>query len=92
MMYATKIKMCTGSQHSNNCQEIDFIYLEGCKDEMFYRKAVLYDHLKKHPDSIRVKRGSEPFLIPALSSRNEKYVKSEPNDTVYDNLLKLPRY
>nr|WP_296463230.1 DUF3892 domain-containing protein [uncultured Acetatifactor sp.] len=32
-----------------------------------------------------------PNLYPALSSNGEKYVRSEPNDTPNDNLLKLPR-
>nr|WP_296488697.1 DUF3892 domain-containing protein [uncultured Acetatifactor sp.] len=34
---------------------------------------------------------SYPNLCPALSSNGEKYVRSEPNDTPNDNLLKLPR-
>jgi hypothetical protein len=92
MLYATKIKMCPGCQNSNKCQEIDSIYLEGCNDEKFYKKAKLYDYLQSHPNGIKVKRGSQPYVIPALSVRNEKYVKSEPNDTVNDNLLNLPRY
>ena len=32
-----------------------------------------------------------PDVVPAVSSNGEKYVRSEPNDTVNDNLLKLPR-
>ncbi|WP_312643599.1 DUF3892 domain-containing protein [Hydrogenoanaerobacterium sp.] len=91
MMYATKIHMSSGYQNSNNCVDIDTIYLEGNDTDQFYKKANLYDHLKKYPNSIKVKRGTEPYLVPALSSRNEKYVRSEPNDTEYDNLLKLPR-
>ena len=91
MMYATKIKMSTGFSNSNSCIDIDSIYLEGNNTNKFYKKSVLYDHLKKHPYSIKVKRGTEPYLIPALSSNNEKYVRSEPNNTVNDNLLKLPR-
>ena len=31
-----------------------------------------------------------PDLIPVVSSKGEKYVRSEPNDTPRDNLLRLP--
>lgn len=91
MMYATRIKMCQGFQNSINCVDIDSIYLEGNNTNQFYKKASVYDHLKQHPNTIRVKSGVEPYLIPALSVKNEKYVRSEPNDTTNDNLLKLPR-
>jgi len=90
MFYATKIRMCPGCQNSNSCVEIDSIYLEGGDTNQFYKKANLYDHLKKHPNTIRVKLGAEPYLIPALRG-DEKYVRSEPNDTPNDNLLKLQR-
>lgn len=91
MFYATKIRMCPGCQSSNACTEIDSIYLEGGDTYQFYKKAALYDHVKQHPNTIRVKRGAEPYLIPAVSRAGEKYVRSEPNDTSNDNLLKLPR-
>lgn len=55
------------------------------------KKADIYDHLKSHPNSIYVDISPYPDLIPALSSNYEKYVRSEPNDTPSDNLLKLPR-
>ena len=48
-------------------------------------------YLKKNPKSIKVYISPYPDVVPALSSRGEKYVRSEPNDTVRDNLLKLPR-
>ena len=91
MYYATKIKMCSGCEDSNKCIEIDSIYLTGSDTNQLYKKATLYDHLKKHPDSIKVKDSFGPYLIPSLSSKDEKYVRSEPNDTTEDNLLKLPR-
>ncbi len=50
---------------------------------------------------LKVKDGTEfdfaelklnyPDLVPATSARGEKYVRSAPNDTPNDNLLKLPR-
>ncbi len=57
----------------------------------YYKKADVYDHLKSHPNSIYVDISPYPDLVPALSSNYEKYVRSEPNDTPSDNLLKLPR-
>jgi len=91
MMYATKIHMNTGCQNSNTLTDIDTIFLEGDGTNQFYEKAALYDHLKQHPNSIQVKIHPYPYLIPALSSRDEKYVRSSPNDSPNDNLLKLPR-
>ena len=91
MMYATKIHMYTGCQYSNTLTDIDTIFLEGDGTNQFYKKSDLYDHLKKNPNSIQVKIYPYPYLIPALSSRGEKYVRSSPNDSPNDNLLKLPR-
>lgn len=91
-MYATKIKMKNGCRNSNNVKEIDEIYVEGCTEPGFYKKSKLYDYLIKNPsNSIKVKIYPYPDLVPVLSALNEKYVRSEPNDTDQDNLLKLPR-
>lgn len=91
MMYATKIHMNSGCQNSNYLTDIDTIYLEGDNTNQYYKKGVLHDYLKKHPNSIKVKISPYPYLVPAISSKREKYVRSEPNDSVNDNLLKLPR-
>ncbi len=90
-MYATKIKMKYGCANSNSTIEIAQIYIEGCNNPGFFEKAALHDHLQKNPDSIQVGISPYPNLIPAVSSKGEKYVRSEPNDTPHDNLLKLPR-
>lgn len=91
-MKATKIKMKYGCERSNKTYEISQIYIEGCNEPGFYDKSNLYDYLKKNPNTIQVNIYPYPNLIPALSSSNEKYVRSEANDTPNDNLLKLPRY
>ena len=88
-MKATKIKMKSGCQESNNLCEIDSIYLQ--EAGMFYKKEAIYDHLLKCPKSICVNIYPYPKLVKQLSSNNEKYVKSEPNEYGYDNLLRLPR-
>lgn len=91
MMYAKKIKMKYGCSNSNNVQEIEEIYIDGCNNPGYFKKSVLYDYLKKNPGSIKVYISPYPDVLPALSSRGEKYARSEPNDTERDNLLKLPR-
>lgn len=90
-MYAKKIKMQRGCAYSNKTQEISEIYVDGCDNPGFFKKEVLHDYIKKNPNSIKVYIYPYPDLVPAVSSRGEKYVRSEPNDTPHDNLLKLPR-
>lgn len=90
-MYANKIKMQQGCANSTSTQEITEIYIDGCNNPGFFSKATLHNYLVKEPNSIKVNISPYPFLVPATSSRNEKYVRSEPNDTTNDNLLKLPR-
>lgn len=91
MLYATKIKMQAGCKQSSNTLEIAEIFVEGCDNPGFFLKSTLHDYLKKNPDSIKVNISPYPFLVPATSVKGEKYVRSEPNDTPRDNLLKLPR-
>ncbi len=90
-MRATKIKMKQGCEKSYKTTEISQIYIEGCQAPGLYYKSDLYDHLRLHPGTIQVNIYPYPNLIPAMSVNNEKYVRSEPNDTPSDNLLKLPR-
>jgi len=91
-MYAKKIKMQQGCENSNNTQEIAEIYIDGCTQPDFYTRANVHDYLQKNPNSIKVNIGPHyPYLIPAISSKNVKYVRSVANDTPHDNLLKLPR-
>lgn len=91
MIYATKIKMMPGCGNSQKAVEIDEIYVEGCDDPGFYKKATLYDHLKQHPGTIQVDIPPYPNLILAISSRREKYVRSAPDEHTHDDLLDLPR-
>ena len=91
MMYAKKIRMQNGCRNSNNTQEIAEIYVDGCNNPGFFPKAVLHDFLKTNPNSIKVNISPYPYVVPATSYRGEKYVRSEANDTIHDNLLKLSR-
>lgn len=90
-MRATKIKMKPGCGSSNNLQEIDKIYLEGCQENDYYYKSIVYDFLKNNPGSIQVNIYPYPDLQPMISQSGEKYVRSEPDYTGRDNLLSLPR-
>lgn len=90
-MRVTKIKMQSGCYYSQNLQEIDSLYLIGCDTPGYYKKATVYDHLKNNPGSIQVDIYPFPNVIPAVSARGEKYVRSTPNDYTHDNLLDLPR-
>ncbi|MGG5342308.1 DUF3892 domain-containing protein [Enterococcus sp. AZ192] len=91
MIQATKIQMYDGMSNSNSVTEIKSIYLIGVKEEGFFSKESIYDFLKKNPNShIEVAISPYPKLIPATNGI-QKYVRSEPNDTPNDNLLKLPR-
>ncbi|MFA7109624.1 MAG: DUF3892 domain-containing protein [Sphaerochaetaceae bacterium] len=93
MYYVEKIHMNPSFPESENCIDIESLYIDfkdiyGLKA---YLKSEIYDYLKSHPKTISVNIAPYPVLIPALSSKYEKYVRSENNDTVSDNLLKLPR-
>lgn len=90
-MKVTKIRMKAGCGYSQNLLEIDSIYLEGCADPGLYKKEIVHDYIKSHPNSIKVNIYSYPFLVPATSASGEKYVRSAPNSTQSDNLLRLPR-
>ena len=91
MMYATRIKMQAGCYNSQDVEEIDSVYLEGCSNPGYFKKAVVHDYLKQNPGTIRVNVNPYPNVVPAISARGEKYVKSAPNGYIRDNLLDLPR-
>lgn len=91
MMYVTKIKMKTGCSSSNNLIEIDELYITGCTNPGYFKKAVIHDHVKKNPGSIKVNIQPYPNVVEAVSVNGEKYVRSSPNAYGHDNLMSLPR-
>lgn len=91
MMYAKKIKMKQGCSNSRNVLEIAEIYVDGCDNPGYFKKEALHSHLEKHPKTIKVNISPFPFLVPAISVNGEKYVRSEGNEYLTDNLLNLPR-
>ena len=91
MILVTKIKMRPGYWASRDLTEIDSVYLTGVKEPGFYHKEAVHDYLMEYPGDIQVGLWPYPDVIPATSIRGEKYVKSEPNQFGYDNLLSLPK-
>lgn len=83
--------MKNGCGNSNSTLEIAEIYIEGCNNPGFFDKGALHDYVAKNPGSIQVNISPYPDLVPAKSVSGEKYVRSAPNDTPNDNLLRLPR-
>lgn len=91
MYKATKITLKPGCTNPKSALEIVKIYLTGVGKDGFYLKEDVHDFVKKgHIVRVNI-RPHYPKLVAATSSRREKYVRSEPNDTPRDNLLKLPR-
>lgn len=90
-MKATKIKMKTGCRYSNDLTEIDEIYITGCTNPGYFKKADIHDFVKKNPGSIQVDIWPNPDVVAAVSVNGEKYVRSAPNAYGHDNLLCLPR-
>lgn len=90
MNTAQKLKLKPWCYIATSTLEIDSIYVAG-EDifPRFYKKEVLHDYVKQG-GIIYVNIPDYPKLIAATSARGEKYVRSAPNDTPNDNLLKLP--
>lgn len=90
-MKATKIKMRPGCGSSQSLLEIDQVYITGCGNPGYFKKETLHDYLKENPGAIQVNIFPYPNVIPATSSRGEKYVRSSPDNSTHDDLLDLPR-
>ena len=88
-MKAIKIKMKRNCGNSGNVQDIDSVYID--QTSTYWKKSEVYDYLQKFPKTITVNISPYPYLIPAVSSQGEKYVRSVANNTLKDNLLMLPR-
>lgn len=89
---AIAIRLNKGCSSPKSCNDIDEIKIhDEYRGDEWKSKAIVYDMVKESPGSIKVDRYPYPDLIPVKSIYNEKYVRSEPNDTVNDNLLKLTK-
>lgn len=90
MILATKIHFKYGSPFHPCEKDIQSIYLSGEGLDGFYPKEQVYDMLV-NGKIIRVNIYPYPALEEMTSFKGEKYVRSEPNENQYDNLLNLPR-
>ena len=88
LYYATKIKMNYGYRNSQYPQDIAQIFIHG---EGWIKKEELHDYLKRYPRSVVVNIKPYPYLIPAVSSNREKYVRSNPDIWKHDDLMDLPK-
>lgn len=88
MLYAEKIKMKYGCWNSQYPEEIDQIYI---RSYGWYGKEYLHNYVKANPRSIAVNIWPYPCLIPATSSNQEKYVRSNPDIWKHDDLMDLPK-
>lgn len=86
-MKAIKIKMKRNCGNSGDVQDIESIYMD--QTGTYWKKSEVYDYLQKFPKTITVNIFPYPYLIPAVSSQGEKYVRSVANSTSEDNLLML---
>lgn len=83
--------MHDGMEESNSVLEIKDIYIKGAVEEKFYPKENVHDFINNNPDTpVKVDIYPYPKLI-AVTKGSQKYVRSEANDSIHDNLLKLPR-
>lgn len=90
MILATKLHFRYGCPDHSSEKDIQSIYLSGEGLEGFYPKEQVYDMLV-NGKIIRVNIYPYPALEEMTSFKGEKYVRSEPNENQYDNLLNLPR-
>ncbi|MCC8149337.1 DUF3892 domain-containing protein [Akkermansia sp.] len=92
MLYARYITVKQGCSYPTSVLEIDKIYLVGLNNErVLFDKEVVHEFVKKGLIIRVYKEPYYPKLIAVTGPKGEKYVRSEPNDTPNDNLLRLPR-
>ena len=88
MLYAEKVRLKYGCWDSQYPEEISQIYIRGYG---WHDKEYLHDYLKGNPKSVAVDIWPYPYLIPAVSSNREKYVRSNPDIWGHDDLMDLPK-
>ena len=89
MMYATKLKMKSGRMDSDDLLEIDEIYID--QWSCYHTKEYIHDYVEANPKTIAVDISPYRTLIPEIIFRGEKYVRSNPDSTSQDDLLRLPK-
>ena len=91
-MNAVKIAMRKNALGSNNPKDIKgiFVELESGEIEKF-EISRLYDILFADSDKRIYVKNSSSYLIPTRAANGQKYVRSMPNLSIIDELMRLPR-
>lgn len=90
-MLAVSLVMKKGMEKSNNPRDIIGIeILNGniCKKVSV---PIVYKFLKDNPNVRIGIKGSNAYLVPAESINGAGYIRSEPNLSTVDSLMRLPR-
>ena len=90
-MKATKVKMISGFENSNETPEIARIDIEDCDTRGLYTPAELYDIVKEKPGSVCVDIPPYPKLVPIKSKMHGNFVRAAKNRFEKDKLMDLPR-
>lgn len=97
MIYATRIRMKPNNRSTSvfcsleaQLLEIDEIFLSYPTRAEWVKRSIVHDFVESGTE-VHVNIAAYPKLIATVSSNDEKYVRSSPNSSTYDNLLSLPR-
>lgn len=91
-MKAVKIAMRANSQSSNNPKDIESIFISSeSGNSVRYDIKQLYDILMENPEKRIYVSNSNFYLIPMRATNGQKYIRSTPNLSIIDGLMKLPR-
>ncbi len=86
-MQVNKIKMRQGRLCSYNPLDIQGVYI----DNIYHDVGDVYDYIIKTGEKIYVGDSCEVHLIGVIALNGKRYLRTAPNKTFVDDLLKLPR-
>lgn len=86
-MQVNKIKMRQGRLCSYNPLDIQGVYV----DNIYHDVEDVYDYIIKTGQKIYVNGSREVHLISVIALNGKRYIRSTPNKSFVDDLLKLPR-
>lgn len=95
MKKAIAISLKKDIKTPSSCIDIAYIYIVNEDNSgKWLTKETVYDLVASGINIICVNKKNvhTPDLVCALSVYNEKYVRTEKNDIISDNLLALPKY
>jgi hypothetical protein len=91
-MNAVKIAMRKNAYSSNSPKDIVGIFIESeSGDIKEFNVTQLYDLLFEDSDKKIYVKNSSSYLIPTRATNGQKYIRSMPNLSIIDELMRLPR-